>query len=203
MLIIQHRRNSIKLLKNTDIRFGVEIDIRSWKDKLIINHDPFKRGIELVKWLKFYNHRILVLNIKEEGLEKEVIKLMKKFKISNFFFLDQSMPSLIKTFKSGESRSSIRVSDYEILENVLNFKGKIDWVWIDIFESIPLKKSDFKTLNKLGFKTCLVSPELQGHGESMLKIVQDFLKKENIYLDAVCTKYPNRWLKHNNLISLI
>ena len=42
MLIIQHRRNSIKLLKNTDIRFGVEIDIRSWKDKLIINHDPFK-----------------------------------------------------------------------------------------------------------------------------------------------------------------
>ena len=51
MLIIQHRRNSIDLLQNTDTRFGVEIDIRSWEDKLIINHDPFKRGIELVKWL--------------------------------------------------------------------------------------------------------------------------------------------------------
>ena len=194
MLIIHHRRNSINLLKNTDIRFGVEIDIRSWKDKLIINHDPFKKGIELTKWLEFYNHKILVLNIKEEGLEKEVIKLMNKFNISNFFFLDQSMPFLINTIKSGESRSSLRVSNYEILENVLNFEGKIDWVWIDIFESIPLKKSDFKTLNKLGFKTCLVSPELQGYGESMLKTVQDFLKRENIYLDAVCTRYPTKWI---------
>ena len=196
MHITQHRRNSIDLLKNTDTSFGVEIDIRSWKDKLIINHDPFKRGIELVKWLEFYNHRILVLNIKEEGLEKKVIELMNKFKISNFFFLDQSMPFLINTCKSGESRSSIRVSNYEIIENVHNFEGKIDWVWIDIFESIPLKKSDFINLNKLGFKTCLVSPELQGHGQSMLQIVQDFLKKENIYLDAVCTKYPEKWVKN-------
>ena len=99
MHIIHHRRNSLELLKKTNFEFGVEIDIRSWKDKLIINHDPFKEGIELENWLNFYNHKILVLNVKEEGLEKELITLLKKHKISNFFLLDQSIPFLIKTIK--------------------------------------------------------------------------------------------------------
>ena len=198
MLIIHHRRNSIELLKQTESIFGVEIDIRSWKDKLIINHEPFKEGIELDQWLQFYKHKILVLNIKEEGIEKRVISLMREFEISNFFFLDQSLPLLISTLKSGESRSSIRVSNYESIENALFFKDVIDWVWIDIFESIPLKKKDFLIFKRFGFKICLVSPELQNHAESMLKIIQDFLIKENIYVDAVCTKYPEKWINYNN-----
>ena len=41
MIIVQHRRNTINLLKETPVKFGVEVDIRSYGDKLIIHHDPF------------------------------------------------------------------------------------------------------------------------------------------------------------------
>ena len=39
MLIIHHRRNSIELINQTQINFGVEIDIRSNNNKLVLGHD--------------------------------------------------------------------------------------------------------------------------------------------------------------------
>ena len=35
---------------------------------------------------KKLNHRLIVLNVKEEGLEKKILKILKKNKIHNFFF---------------------------------------------------------------------------------------------------------------------
>ena len=42
MLVIHHRRNTINSLKAVNSHLGVEVDIRSFGNKLIINHDPFK-----------------------------------------------------------------------------------------------------------------------------------------------------------------
>ena len=191
--VIHHRRNSINSLKAVNSDLGVEVDIRSFGEKLIINHDPFKESINFEDWLKYYKHKLLILNVKEEGLEEKLIILMKKYNIKNFFFLDQSFPFLIKTILIGEKRTSIRVSEYESIETAIKLSGKAEWVWVDFFNYFPLDYKSFLKLKEAKFKLCLVSPELQGHPYSKVEHLKNELKKLKITFDAVCTKDPNLW----------
>ena len=194
MLIIHHRRNTKKLLNETKLNFGLEIDIRSNKKDLILCHDPFIDGPILDEWLKDYKHKFLVLNIKEEGLEEKIFFLMNKYSINDFFILDQSFPFLIKTINRGESRVSVRISEYESINTVLNLVGKVDWVWVDYFKKFPLNKSQYELLKKEGFRICIVSPELQGFPVDELLMLKNNLYNSNILADAVCTKFPDLWL---------
>ena len=77
MELIAHRRNTIDELLRTDISCGIEVDIRSYGDELIIHHDPFiyKNTTLFKDWIKFYNHGTLILNVKEEVLKKNYLKL--------------------------------------------------------------------------------------------------------------------------------
>ena len=72
------------------------------------------------------------------------------------------MPSLIKYSLLGESKSALRISEYESLETAYNFSGKLDWVWMDCFTKFILTKDMADKLHKMKFMICLVSPELQG-----------------------------------------
>ena len=193
MELILHRKNSIEDLCNTNKKYGVEVDIRSYGDELIIAHDPFSNFAYFKKWITFYDHGTLILNLKEDGLEDKLLKLMESNNIQNFFFLDQSFPSLIKTIKSKEKRCAIRLSEYESIQTVLNLKGKIDWVWIDYFTKFPLDYNSCSLLKKYKFKLCLVSPEIQGYDEMETINLKKFLKQKNIIFDAVCTSFINLW----------
>jgi len=194
MDIIAHRRNTIEELTATDTRYGIEVDIRGNNNKLIIHHDPFTEGEDLSRWIEYFQHGILILNVKEEGLETRLIDLMALHKIENYFFLDQSFPFLIKTARQNESRCAVRVSEYESVETVLSLSGMVDWVWIDYFTKFPLSKTDIDTLQEQGFKLCLVSPELQGYDpQRYIPELRTFLDDNKITLDAVCTKQMKQW----------
>lgn len=191
MELIKHRCNTICELKETPLEYGIEIDIRSEGDRLIMHHDPFKGGEDLIEWLGHYRHGTLILNVKEEGLEERILRLMKEYAIGNYFFLDQSFPFLIKWANMGMSKSAVRVSEFESVENALVMKGKVDWVWVDCFTHFPLTGKAIAILKDAGFKLCLVSPELQGHS---LERIQEFSKLiEGFAIDAVCTKKPELW----------
>ena len=84
---ILHRVNTKADLENTPSQYGVEVDIRSYGKDLIIHHDPFEKGEFFESWIKSYHHGTLILNVKEEGLEERLLKLMKFYSIENFFFL--------------------------------------------------------------------------------------------------------------------
>ena len=86
MIFVAHRINTIKNLKELEPKFGVEIDLRDFKKDIHISHDPFKKGIKLSRYLKYYKHNFIICNIKSERIELEVIKILKKFKIEKFFF---------------------------------------------------------------------------------------------------------------------
>ena len=191
---ILHRINSIDLLIKSPMSFGVEIDIRSNNNDLILHHDPFQDGELFDEWLKFFNHGTLILNVKEEGLEERVLKKMDDNKIVDFFFLDQSFPFLRKTALNGESRCALRVSEYESIDTVLSLSGKVDWVWVDCFSKFPINLKEFNKLKKYGFKLCIVSPELQGRTnyEDVLRFKNE-IEKQGIKGDAVCTKYVDLW----------
>ena len=84
MLKIAHRINTIEQLKQTPGEYGVEMDLRPFGDKIIIHHDAFKEGEDFEEWLKYYQHALLILNTKAEGMEDRILELMEKHKIENY-----------------------------------------------------------------------------------------------------------------------
>jgi len=194
MNLISHRRNTIAALQATDIRYGVEVDIRSYGGELVIHHDPFVNATPFESWLREYNHGTLILNTKEEGLEDKLLELMREHNIDDFFFLDQSFPFLLKTARSGESRCAIRVSEFESIDTALTLSGKVDWVWIDCFSKFPLDNNQYSQLKDAGYKLCLVSPELQGRlSHDEIVDMAKLLNEQEIVVDAICTKNIDVW----------
>lgn len=194
MKLISHRRNTVSDLLATDSKYGIEVDIRSEGDRLIIHHDPCAAGESFDEWIDAYRHGTLILNVKEEGLEARLIALMQSKGITDYFFLDQSFPFLVKWSRAGEHRCAVRVSEFESIETALTLAGKVDWVWVDCFTRFPLSEQDALRLKEAGFKFCLVSPELQGR-DANVEIPQfvSLLKERNIVADAACTKRPDLW----------
>ena len=195
MIKIIHRVNNLDELKKIDKTYGVEVDIHAYGEKLIVNHNSFENGPELSEWLSICGDRLVILNIKEEGIESRVRDMALKFGINNFMLLDLSFPALVKMSNKGESRIAIRVSEYESVENALLFESKIDWVWLDCFNGFPLIGEEFQRLKKSAFKICLVSPELHGppRDEDDIQNFQNFMHSIGAEVDAVCTKNPKLW----------
>tara|TARA_B110001452_G_scaffold224801_1_gene198515 strand:+ start:41 stop:619 length:579 start_codon:yes stop_codon:yes gene_type:complete len=192
MIGINHRVNNILELKKLKTSQGVELDLRFHNSDIILNHDPFAKGEKFEDFLKEFKLNFIILNIKSEGIEEEVLRLVKKYNVPDYFFLDTSIPFMVKYIEKGWTKFAVRFSEYEPVELALKFKGKIEWVWVDCFNHLPLTNESYLQLKK-HFKICLVSPELQGHPKSM---IEGFKKQiEGFGIDAVCTKYPDLWKK--------
>lgn len=209
MHIISHRVNNIKDLKHIDYSHGIEIDIRYYNNDLILYHDPFHTKEDspekfedlLAEYIK--NHKgTIILNIKTEGVEDRCISMMNNYNFKNWFFLDLSMPYFViysNKAQSGEiegftpNNLAVRFSEFEPIEYALSFKGKVKWVWVDCFTKMPLNKENYQKLKDANFKLCLVAPELQKHKIERTTQFQEILEKNNIKLDAVCTKKPELW----------
>lgn len=187
MEFIAHRINTVQELQSVPKDFGVEVDLRDYGNQLILQHDPFKDGERFSEFLKYYRNQTLILNIKSERIEWETLKLIKKFRIQKYFFLDSSLPMIVRLIKEGEKNIAVRFSEYEKIDTVLSFKKKVQWVWVDCFSKFPLDRKIYQMLKKAGFKLCLVSPELQGR-EKDIPAYKQFLIKEGIKFDAVCAK---------------
>lgn len=186
-----HRVNDVDGLEKTPTHHGVEIDIRTFGERLILNHEPKRDGVLLDTYLEHFHHGTLIFNPKEEGLEAEILALAEKHHINRFFFLDLTMPMLVKLARLGERRLAVRYSELESLDTCLRFAGLVEWVWIDCFTHIPLDAQSHQELRQ-HFKLCLVAPELQGHARAR---TAEFREVISCYpVDAVCTDYPEDWI---------
>lgn len=194
MKYIQHRRNTIQELAQTPFEYGVEIDIRSQGNELILQHDPCLSGERLTDWLHAFRHQTLILNVKEEGLEQRLIDLMSAQGIEDYFLLDQSFPFLIKYAEALRGRSAVRVSEYESIETALCLAGRVGWVWIDCFTRFPLDEIAYQKLKNANFKLCLVSPELHRiERQTEVAELARYLTENHLQMDAICTKNPALW----------
>lgn len=194
MEFISHRINTIDELKNAPTDCGVEIDLRDNGDRLILAHDPFKDGEDFEDYLKHYHHGTMILNIKSEGIEHKVLELIQKYEIKDYFFLDCSFPMIYLLTKEGEHNIAVRYSEYEGLDTILNMKNRVKWVWVDCFSKLPITYESFNKLKDVGFKLCLVSPELQGQDER-IEDYKFYLNSKKIKFDAICCKTHSiqRW----------
>lgn len=194
MELIVHRINTIEELNQVPAECGIEIDLRERTEGLILQHDPFRDGESFEEYLTYYNHGLLILNVKSERIEFKILDIIKKYNISNYFFLDSSFPMIYHLAKDGEKNIAVRFSEFEGLDTVLAMRGKVDWVWVDCFTRLPIDRNNYSILKDAGFKICLVSPELQGR-DGDIERYKNYLKEEKILFDAICTKSYNinRW----------
>lgn len=190
MIYVAHRINTVAQLRQVPYECGVEVDLRDHGDELILQHDPFIGGEKFQDYLKYYNHALLILNIKSERVEFRVLELLQKYGIKNYFFLDSSFPMIYQLISEEEKNIAVRFSEFEPIEGILAMKDKVGWVWVDCFTKLSIDQVMYQRLKDAGFKLCLVSPELQGRQEDIPQY-KSYLSEQDIVFDAICTKLYN------------
>jgi len=196
MEYIAHRINTIEELKQIPKEYGVELDLRDYADRLILQHEPFTDGEDFEEYLQHYNHGTMILNIKSERIEHTVLELTQTYSIKKYFCLDSSFPMIYLLSKNGEETIALRFSEFEGIDTILTMALKVKWIWVDCFSKLPITKENYILLKEHGFKFCLVSPELQAQNEK-LETYKQYLQDEGIAFDAICTKVYNvvKWKK--------
>lgn len=200
MKIISHRgywknfeenNQQISFSRSFEFGYGTETDIRDYQGGLVISHDiPNENSMTMIEFLELYteykNQFVLALNIKADGLQRIMSELLEKYKITNYFLFDMSIPDTIPYIKMGFN-VFCRQSEYEL--NV-PFYNEIKGIWLDAFEKIWYSPELVKEHLINGKQVCIVSSELhkRDHLNHWL-----YLKSFNYHHDdnlILCTDYP-------------
>ena len=168
MKILSHRgywkeaseKNSVTaFLRSFNLNFGTETDLRDQNGEIVISHDIPKNDSLLFKdFLKALNDKplTLALNVKADGLAKELKKILQGYPELNYFVFDMSIPDMKSYLDLGISVFT-RVSDVEKIPIWLEYS---DGIWLDAFSH---DWYDIEVIHKLlatGKQVCVVSPEL-------------------------------------------
>ncbi len=203
MEIISHRgfwlneddKNSLTAFERSfNLGYGTETDIRDLDGTIVISHDMPKSSIspmtleEFFAIYKQYAPTTLALNVKADGLQNSIKKLIDKYMIENYVLFDMSIPDLIQTTKY-ELKFLTRLSEYE---NDNHFDALSNGVWVDEFSDSWVTPEIISQLTQRHSRVFIVSPEL--HGRNPLSKWKS-MKKNNIHnLSNVvlCTDFPDR-----------
>lgn len=134
--IIVHRINKKKDYKNLKNFYGIETDIRDHNKKIVMSHDPFKKGEDFLKFIKYVDKTVF-LNIKSSGILNNILKYIEK----KIFFLDISFSEFDFLYKHNLTHKILlRYSSYEKYKVEEKYFRKIKWIWFDFFNQIKIKK---------------------------------------------------------------
>ena len=188
--------NSITDLRRTPSEYGVEVDVRSGPNGLYLSHDPFGEGPGFSEWLKSFDHQLLIINVKEDGLEDQILVELRAKPHAKYFFLDQAAPTQIRRGMRGLTDSAIRLSEYESFDTVLRLARFAEWLWVDFFHEPEVSRDRLVRIRETGLRVCLVSPELHDLQRSReADSLRDMMSEFPHLVDAVCTKFPDKWTR--------
>lgn len=200
MQIIAHRgfwldpsekNTSIAFARALENGFGIETDFRDLNGELVISHDlPGDDAMPIGDFVSLYatacNDVLMALNIKADGLQSLVKKMVEDSGMENYFVFDMSVPDMRGYFSEGIPTFT-RLSEYE---QSPAFLDKSTGFWLDAFEG---KWYDLPIINSLLEKNkqiVIVSPELHGRTHREL---WGFVKKNHLHqnpLISLCTDFP-------------
>jgi len=198
MTIIAHRINTIEELQELPPDYGVEIDIRAYNGRLILSHDPYQDGEALEEFLAEVGNRFVVFNIKESGIEDDVVDLAARYEVTEYFLLDVEFPYIYAASReSSFGKMAIRFSEAEPLAAAIENADFVDWVWVDTNTQLPLHRNNYRKLSEAGYRICLVSPGRWGRPEDIDPYIST-LQNEGINIDAVMTSTDNaeKWKRY-------
>lgn len=196
-MIIAHRGYWIEEKeKNTKASFlraftygyGIETDIRDYKGELVISHNMAdKNSMKLSELLDLYdqygNHTILALNVKADGLQEELERLLGSLDRKHYFLFDMSVPEQVIYIKKGFCTFG-RQSEYE--PQIVQYES-VDGVWMDEFSKEWITKEEIQKHLRNRKQVGVISPEIHNRNrEKLWKILKE------IGIDSVllCTDLP-------------
>lgn len=181
--------------------FGIETDLRSFKGKVFLSHDPIVDPSELVTLDQLLNHWLdtphlpIFLNIKEDGLIpclKPLEPLLNQLKV---IFFDMSFPQLLKYSETFPKKMlATRFSEYEKEPLALSL---CSWLWVDSFNLDPNPKELRRFIQDQKMSVAIVSPEI--HQRDPRKTWNEFKVACDLPTDSVffCTDFPYELLKES------
>lgn len=196
MKILSHRgywketseKNSITaFLRSFNLNFGTETDLRDQNGEIVISHNiPENDSLLFKDFLKALNDKplTLALNVKADGLAKELKKILQGYPDLNYFFFDMSIPDMKSYLDLGISVFT-RVSDVEQIPIWLEYS---DGIWLDAFSH---DWYDIKVIHKLlatGKQVCVVSPEL--HKRDYNEVWNMLYPLRTCAVLMLCTDFP-------------
>lgn len=206
MEIISHRgiwhsideQNSIRsIIKSLDSGFGVEFDVRDHNGEIVISHDlPSDESPKLLDLLNLIEGKknSLAINIKADGILKEIKKLLHNREL-NWYVFDMSFPQTLEC-KKQKMPYYFRISEFEKKNPI--FDDAVG-IWLDLFRSDWINENNFNKLLNYGKKICIVSSELHDRDPSRL---WSFLKPfKNHKKVSLCTDFPSKAEKYFNITS--
>jgi hypothetical protein len=198
--IISHRgfwqtseeKNTIQAFERSFLKgFGVETDLRDLDGVVVISHDPPRTSERLLtfeKFLSIYKESkctgILALNVKADGLQKQIKSSLDQYQITNYVLFDMSIPDTVITKKYGLKYLS-RYSDIEL---ELCLFDQAAGVWMDEFSEGCFSLERLQWLIEKGKPVFVVSPEL--HGRDHLDRWGE-LKDYSHFNLILCTDFPD------------
>lgn len=181
----EEEKNTLNAFKKAfELGFGVETDLRDISGKIVISHDmPKGNEISFEDLLIEMNGRNLplALNIKADGLAKEIHRILEKYNHTNYFTFDMSIPEMIIQNKLG-------LKFFTGKSDVINFPimfNESKGIWLDSFYSDWFEEKEIKEILAQDKKVCIVSPEL--HKREYKSVWQ---KYRNINGIMLCTDFP-------------
>jgi|SaaInlStandDraft_6_1057023.scaffolds.fasta_scaffold06831_6 glycerophosphoryl diester phosphodiesterase len=203
MIILSHRgcwnrdseKNSIKAFEASfSLGFGVETDLRDYNGEIVISHEiPDEECMSVDNFFKIYNNysqnQPLALNIKADGLQYKLKKLIEKHSIENYFVFDMSVPDGLLYHKHNLVFFT-RQSEYERHPSIYK---ESDGVWLDEFNEHWIDELVIENHLKNKKKICIVSPEL--HGRDYQEEWQQYKGIDKEFKDEgimICTDYPEK-----------
>lgn len=160
-------------------RNGVETDIRDVLGNLVVAHCmPSGKEPTFEKILQIYREYpgagTLAINIKCDGMQEEMKRLLSKYDVLDYFTFDMSVPDALYYIKNNLN-PYIRESEHELdpetasPELYENSAG----VWIDQFRHGETSRATYDVLRKhleKKKKVCIVSPELHPWGRTEARL---------------------------------
>ncbi len=202
MRVLAHRgywnanieRNSMRALRTAlKKRFGFESDVRDYKGKLVISHNIANASSpdaeEVFRCLAENRDRYcFAINIKADGLKDLLLEYITRYRITNYFLFDMSVPQMIE-FDELRLRYFTRQSEVEPTPCMYD---RAAGVWIDGFWGTSwITEELLKEHIENGKEVCIVSPDL--HGREDYRNFWEQLKNYRIDFSKVmlCTDHPD------------
>ena len=202
MNILAHRgywnvdieRNSLTALRTAlEKGFGFESDVRDYNGKLVISHniadDSSPDAENVFRWLAENDDRYcFAINIKADGLKDLLMEYITRYRITNYFLFDMSVPQMVEFDEMG-LRYFTRQSE---VEPVPCMYDRAAGVWIDGFWGTSwITEEMLKRHIENGKEVCIVSSDL--HGRTNYQDYWKQLKKYRIDFTKVmlCTDHPD------------
>lgn len=193
---IEEHQNSLEsLILAFKSGFGIETDVRDFNGDLVLSHDipdaqesyPTLEAL-FMEYLRIGCSSTIAINIKSDGLQDHLKKLLSRYEIKNYFVFDMSIPEAWR-YINQDFKVFIRKSD---VETVASFGKFTNGIWIDELVTPWITSGIIMNYTSFEGALAIVSPELHCRDKTYLwselrAAISDGFPMEKILL---CTDFP-------------